>query len=67
MNRLPTGWTPEQLAAFNDLRDAVEAHQLVAQLMQAAGDSSPLATRLRAELLAHARTMWQHLKDVTPP
>lgn len=66
MQRIPDGWTPEQLQALNDLAEAVAAYQLLNYVMDQSGDTSPKAQALRASMFDHAKASWLRLKQNTP-
>jgi hypothetical protein len=63
VNRRPAGWSQEQLEALNDLVDAQAAFRTVDQVMSDAGDFSPEAGAIWADLLAHQADAWARLKS----
>lgn len=67
LHRIPDGWTAEQLDALNELLDAVDAYQTVTAAITAAGDSSPLAVSLKADIKTAAVQAWQRLKATAGP
>lgn len=66
INRIPAGWGDDQLAALNELDDWRDAVTLIKDVATALGDTSPEATRVRADVLAEARAVWDRIKTFPP-
>lgn len=67
VQRVPAGWAPEQLAALNELAGYAEALTLVNQVLNATGDTTPEAAKVKADLVTEARTVWARVKTYPAP
>lgn len=66
IQRVPIGWSEEQLRALNELDEYVSAYTLIVNVISATGDNSIEANRIKADLLNETRGVWNQVKTFTP-